>query len=200
MFVEKLTDMYHIDEITGMHYLMVAHWHHEPMNNPYHGFLKLACTEHQFNFLLWHEEDAARCQRSDDARIATAKRSIDLYNQQRNDSIEQMDECIADHLVRDQIESTGSLNTETPGSAVDRLSILALRIYHLNEQMQRSDVEPEHRVMVRQKLNRCKLQHEELSQSLKELLADIFSGRKRHRTYRQLKMYNDPTLNPYLYV
>ena len=191
---------YQIDQITGMQHLMVAHWHHQKMNNPYDGFVELACTEHQFNFLLWHEEDAARCQRSDDARIAAAKRSIDQYNQQRNDSIEKMDECIADLLVRDQIESTGSLNTETPGSAIDRLSILALRMYHLNQQVQRSDVDQEHRVAVLQKLNRCKLQHEELSRSLKELLADIFSGRKRHRTYRQLKMYNDPTLNPFLYA
>ena len=91
------------------------------------------------------------------------------------------------------------LNTETPGSVIDRLSILALRMYHFEEQLQRADVDEEHCQIVQQKLDICTRQHWELARSLRELLADILAGRKRHRTYRQLKMYNDSTLNPYLY-
>lgn len=192
--------MIEVEQLTGMQHLMVAHWHEKPLNNPYHGFLALACAEHQFNFLLWHEEDIARCPKVGDARIASAKRSIDGYNQQRNDWIERMDEAIADIVAQGRIDSAGPLNTETPGSAIDRLSIIALRIFHLEEQLQRSGVREKQRHAVRQKIEICRVQHGELSQSLRELLADIFAGRKRHRTYRQLKMYNDPNLNPYLYA
>lgn len=190
--------MIEVEQLTGMQHLMVAHWHEKPLNNPYHGFLALACKEHQFNFLLWHEEDLARCRKIGDARIASAKRSIDGYNQQRNDWIERMDEAIADIVDRQGIDSAGPLNTETPGSVIDRLSIIALRVFHLEEQLQRSGVREKQRQAVRQKIEICRLQQGELSQSLRELLADIFAGRKRHRTYRQLKMYNDPKLNPYL--
>src|SRR5690606_7307385 len=90
------------------------------------------------------------------------------------------------------------LNTETPGSAIDRLSILALRIYHLEEQLERTDVTADHLQSVERKLGICLIQHEDLSNSLQELLDDIVAGRKRHKTYRQLKTYNDPSLDPYL--
>lgn len=188
-----------VEQVTGMQHLLAVHWHHEPLDNPYQGFLELVCREHQFNFLLWHEEDVARCPHSSDVRIATAKRTIDKLNQQRNDAIEHMDDAIADIVEREQTLSRGPLNTETPGSVIDRLSILALRMYHFEEQLQRGDVDEEHCQNVQQKLDICTRQHGELARSLRELLADILTGRKRHRTYRQLKMYNDSTLNPYLY-
>ena len=92
-----------------------------------------------------------------------------------------------------------TLNTETQGSVIDRLSILALRIYHLQEQLERDDVTPEHVASVEKKLAICVIQHDDLSSALEILLKNIAAGRTRHRTYRQLKMYNDPTLNPYLY-
>ena len=91
------------------------------------------------------------------------------------------------------------MNTETPGCTIDRLSILALRVYHLREQLERDDVSQEHLDSVQQKIAICLLQRDDLKKSLSQLLDDIFAGRKRHRTYRQFKMYNDPTLNPYLY-
>ncbi len=91
------------------------------------------------------------------------------------------------------------LNTETPGSAIDRLSIMSLRIYHLEEQLARIDIDPIQRGKVEERLARCHAQHADLSQSLAELLDDIWSGRKLLKVYRQMKMYNDPTLNPYLY-
>jgi len=91
------------------------------------------------------------------------------------------------------------LNTETPGSAIDRLSIMSLRMYHLAEQLERQDVDQEHRQRVTERMERCRVQHADLSQSLIELLDDLKAGRKLLKVYRQMKMYNDPTLNPYLY-
>jgi hypothetical protein len=90
-------------------------------------------------------------------------------------------------------------NTETLGSTIDRLAILALRIYHLAEQRDRVDASPEHREAVERKLAIALAQHADLSSAAQQLADDLFSGRKRHKTYRQLKMYNDPAMNPYLY-
>ncbi len=192
--------MIDVMQITGMQHLMVAHWHVEQMENPYEDFLGIACEEHQYNYQLWHEEDIARSPDVGDARVASAKRVIDLANQKRNDAIERIDDAIAEQIEKQNIFAKGPLNTETPGSAIDRLSILALRLYHLEEQLERADIAESHCQSVIAKINICKIQHQELSRSLGELFADLFSGRKRHRTYRQLKMYNDPALNPYLYA
>lgn len=90
------------------------------------------------------------------------------------------------------------LNTETPGSVIDRLSILSLRSYHYQEQLERVDAGPEHQRMVAERLECCQRQFADLAFGLQELIDDIFAGRKRHQTYRQLKMYNDPSLNPVL--
>jgi hypothetical protein len=151
--------------------------------------------------LLWHEEDVARSPDVGDAKIAAVKRAIDGYNQKRNDAIEKID----DYLKR-EVETRGivvlptaRLNTETPGQAIDRLSILALRIYHMEDQLERSDATAEHLARVRVKLEILHIQHEDLSGSLQELFNDIFAGRNRLKLYRQFKMYNDPSLNPYLY-
>ena len=192
--------MMDVAQITGMQHLMVAHWHVGDMANPYEDFLGIACEQHQYNYCLWHEEDIARSPDLGDARVASVKRAIDLANQKRNDAIERLDDAIAQELLEQDVVSQGPLNTETPGSAIDRLSILALRLYHLEEQFKRTDAGEAHKQDVQLKINIGNLQHQELSLSLRELFADLFAGRKRHRTYRQLKMYNDPTLNPYLYV
>jgi hypothetical protein len=190
-----------VDQITAMQHETVTRWHAQPIDNPYTGFLAAACAQHAFNFQLWHEEDIARSPDVGDSRIAQVKRAIDRFNQQRNDGIEKLDDFITDELARLAITTPDGTpqNTETPGSAVDRLSIMSLRIYHMREQTERVDVSAEHLESVRRKLALCQLQHADLSRSLTELLADLFAGRKRHRTYRQFKMYNDPALNPYLY-
>jgi len=180
---------------------LVARWHHEPITNPFAGLLQSVCTQHEFNFLLWHEEDIARSRDVTDEQIANVKRAIDSYNQQRNDWIEKVDDVVTEMLEKESItpEAEAKLNTETPGSVIDRLSIMALRLFHMEEQLQRDDVGQDHIESVQQKIAICRLQQAELCQSLQELLDDIFAGKKRHRTYRQFKMYNDPTLNPYLY-
>ena len=125
----------------------VERWHAESIDNPYDGFLHAVCQQHQFNYLLWHEEDIARSPNAGDARIAAVKRAIDGYNQQRNDWIERLDMWLLVELKRLGVapRDDARLNTETPGSAIDRLSILALRIYHLDEQTRRTDASPLHR-------------------------------------------------------
>lgn len=193
--------MIDIAVITQMHRDTVERWHQVDVDNPYAGVLALACQQHAFNFLLWHQEDIARSPDVGDARIAEVKRAIDRYNQQRNDWIEKIDDWLSEQLAARGIKADPSLpmNTETPGSVIDRLSIIAIRIYHLDEQTQRSDASAEHLEKVRHRLAVCRLQRDELAAALVQLLSDIEAGRKRHRTYRQMKMYNDPTLNPYLY-
>jgi hypothetical protein len=154
-----------------------------------------------FNYLLWHEEDIARSPNVGDQRIAAVKRAIDGYNQKRNDGIEALDAW----LIRDLTDRgvvprpDARQNTETPGSTIDRLSILALRRYHMQEQVDRPDASDEHRAKARDRLAILAEQHHDLSTALGELLDDLFAGRKRLKVYFQFKMYNDPTMNPYLY-
>ncbi len=193
--------MINVQEITDLHAHTVALWHQQDVANPYTGLLQLVCEQHSFNYLLWHEEDVARSPNVGDARIAQVKRAIDGYNQKRNDGIEKLDAFFLQVLAEQKIEPQPGArqNTETPGSAIDRLSILSLRRYHMQEQADREDASQEHRDKARQRLTVCNDQHRDLSQSLVELLEDIFAGRKRLKVYFQFKMYNDPTMNPYLY-
>ena len=199
--------MHNVKAVVEMQIQCVARWHLEPVDNPFLeggstlSLMATACQQHQFNYLLWHEEDIARSPDVTDSEIAQVKRNIDRYNQARNDWIEKIDDWITADLesVSIQSENGARLNTETPGSAMDRLSIMALRIFHLDEQLARQDVDQQHLDKVNMRLAICRLQQSDLAKSLEELLADIYSGTKRHRTYRQMKMYNDATLNPYLY-
>lgn len=201
--------MIDVHAINQLHIHTVVQWHREPISNPYgdpndspNDVLPVVCQQHQFNYQLWHEEDIARSPDVSDADIAKVKRAIDKFNQQRNDWIERVDDWITADLQRLSVKvSEGAkLNTETPGSAIDRLSIMSLRIYHLEEQLERTDIDQAHIDKVTHRLAVCRLQFADLSHALSELLSDIYSGTKRHRTYRQMKMYNDPSLNPYLYA
>jgi hypothetical protein len=193
--------MIDVIQITALHRSTTQLWHKQEIENPFRDLLYLVCEQHKFNFLLWHEEDIARSRDVGDARIAAVKRAIDGYNQKRNDAIEKIDDYLKRELESRRIvpAETAKLNTETPGQAIDRLSILALRIYHMQEQVERENVDAEHRAIVGGKLDILRTQHEDLSAALEELLADTFAGRKRLKLYHQFKMYNDPMLNPYLY-
>ena len=192
--------MIDVSAITTLHRECTERWHHGPIDNPYRGFLHLVCEQHQRNFLLWHEEDKARDPTASDHEIAAVKRRIDRLNQERNDWIERLDESILKSLAAWGVRplTRAKLNTETPGAAIDRLSILALRIYHMEEQTQRTDVDDEHRERARAKLSILYQQYEDLSTALADLLADLFSGKRVMKVYRQFKMYNDPAYNPYL--
>ena len=193
--------MLDVKAIMALHRECVVRWHDEPIDLNTSGAMNIITTQFSFNFRLWHEEDIARSPDAGDKRIAQVKRNIDQLNQQRNDWIEKIDDWITEKLDTRGvvIDTAARLNSETPGSVIDRLSILALRIYHLQEQTERDDATPEHITAVAQKLTVCQHQQQDLANSLQELLDDIFAGRKRHQTYHQFKMYNDPNLNPYLY-
>jgi hypothetical protein len=192
--------MIEVSLILELHAQTVARWHDGAIDNPYEGFLRLVCEQHKFNFLLWHEEDLARSPEAGDARIASVKRAIDRYNQQRNDAIERLDDWLCAELARRAVSPSPAArrSTETPGSAIDRLSILALRIYHMAEQAERPDATAEHRATAEAKLAILLRQRADLSGALADLVADISVGRQRLTVYRQFKMYNDPALNPYL--
>jgi hypothetical protein len=193
--------MFRLEEITTLHRECVVRWHEQPVDQPHEGLLGLVCQQHAFNFLLWHEEDKARSREAGDSEIAAVKRAIDKLNQQRNDWIERIDDWISEELASRCVlpAADAPQNTETPGSTIDRLSILALRIYHLAEQRDREDASEEHRASVSRKLAVALAQQADLSRAAQRLADDLATGRKRHKTYRQLKMYNDATLNPYLY-
>jgi hypothetical protein len=193
--------MIRLDEVTGLQRDCTHHWHEQPVDQPHDGLLGLVCQPQAFNLLLSHEEDKARSREAGDREIAAVKRAIDKLNQQRNDWIERIDDAIGEELAsRCVLPAEGApRNTETLGSTIDRLSILSLRIYHLVEQCERADASAEHRQSVEGKLAIALAQLDDLSLAAQQLADDLLAGRKRHRTYRQLKMYNDPALNPYLY-
>jgi hypothetical protein len=196
---QTLIDVFAIAELQRA---AVARWHQQGLDNPFHDFLYLVCHQCSLNYLLWHEEDAARDPSASDTEIARVKRTIDQLNQQRNDFIEHLDRWLTSLLAARRIypRDQARVNTETPGSAIDRLAILALRIYHLEEQLTRSEGMIERRKVVTARLAACWQQHADLTRSLDELLGEIESGVKRHRIYQPLKLYNDPDFNPYLYM
>ena len=196
-----LVDFPTVKQLTHLQVETVARWHQEPISNAYEGIEQLVCQQHEFNYRLWHEEDTARSPSASDEEIANVKRAIDKLNQARNDMIEKVDDAITRRILDAGIVAPqdAPINTETAGSAIDRLSIMALRLYHYREQLERDGVTDEHREKVEQRVKLCEQQHQDLSFSLQQLLDDIFSGVKQHRTYRQMKMYNDPSLNPAIY-
>lgn len=180
----------------------LAFWHTDPAQYDTLGIqinpiaLELAYR----NYLLWHEEDKARRTDVDDSAIATVKRAIDRLNQQRNDLIEKLDEAIMEKLSKTVPEpATETINSETPGSIVDRISIMSLKVYHMDEDSRRDDIDDEHRQRSLHRLAVLKLQRFDLYTALGQLLEDYLSGKKKMKLYKQFKMYNDPSLNPELY-
>ena len=154
---------------------------------------------HRHNRLLWDEEDLARRRNVPDSEIAKNKRAIDGFNQRRNDAIERIDEQILNFYSRIPSASNSRMNSETPGSMIDRLSILSLKVRSMRQQTQRTDVGRSHIEECARKLDRLSEQRADLAACLDRLLADCASGAAHFKIYRQFKMYNDPALNPAIY-
>src|SRR5262245_2171432 len=167
-------------------------------------------TNHRFNCLLWAEEDLARRTQVSDAEIAANKRAIDGYNQARNDATERVDELLLVELglvdpasartdsPRSTVRAGARLSSETAGSMIDRLSILALKVHAMRLQTERRDVDDAHRNSSAGKLQRLQQQRNDLSDCLDALIGDCRDGRAYFKVYRQFKMYNDPRFNPAL--
>lgn len=147
----------------------------------------------------WHLEDIIRDPAIDPAEALQIKRRIDRSNQERTDMVEYIDSYLLDKYRGVNPLPDARLNTETPAWAVDRLSILALKIYHMARETERADVDEAHRAACRKKLDVLLTQQTDLSRAIEELIEDIEAGRKYMKTYKQMKMYNDPALNPVLY-
>jgi hypothetical protein len=184
---------------------VIANYHikdsiEQDFTNPYLGQLdSLLYHKCWIDTIQWHVEDLIREPEIDPTIGIQYKRLIDRLNQQRTDTVEKIDDYFLD-LYKDLIvDEYAKLNTESPAWAIDRLSILALKIYHMRVEASRNDIIEAKRQNCIQKLNILLEQREDLSSSIDELLFDISSGKKKMKVYRQMKMYNDSELNPVLY-
>jgi len=186
------------DEISQLQTHLTVRWHIESPAAFGTEFLRLVEENHLRNFQLWHEEDIARRDDLGSERVHQAKRAIDRFNQERNNFIEEMDKVLVAAL---QPKEAGvPRNSETPGMMIDRLSILSLKEFHMNEEAVREDASENHRATCGEKLSRIIRQRTDLTQCLGDLLTEVASGTKTFAVYYQFKMYNDPALNPQLYL
>lgn len=187
------------DTITALQRELTARWHKEASavtsRDP---FLKLVEENHIRNFTLWHHEDDARREDKGFEFVYHAKRAIDQNNQERNDFIEKMDKHLFG-LFGDRFSEDTPRNSETPGSIIDRLSIMALKEFHMREEADRTDADGKHRENCAFKLGVIQKQLHDLKTALGNLLTACAAGTRGFGVYFQFKMYNDPALNPALY-
>ena len=172
-----------------------------PICNPFEegtieNILYLKCW---IDTVQWHFEDIIRDPEIDPVEALALKRRIDKSNQDRTDLVEQIDSYFRELYKEVKVDADARINTESPAWAVDRLSILALQIYHMKEQAERTDATPEHVAKCKAKLSVLLEQQKDLSTAIDQLLEDIAAGRKYMKVYRQMKMYNDVDTNPVLY-
>jgi uncharacterized protein (UPF0335 family) len=187
-----------VDTIVRRQAEWVSRWHEKPTAPETDLPLSIVEQNHLMNFGLWHAEDTARRDDLGDDHVKQAKRTIDRCNQSRNDAIEKLDEWFLNHLP--PAKDSSPLHSETAGMIVDRLSIMALKIYHMKIEATRETAMEESRRKCSEKLARLEEQLADLKQCLKELLAEMQAGTRRFKIYRQMKMYNDAALNPQLYA
>jgi len=187
---EKSVNDYHVyDDIT------------RNPNNPFENksFEHLLYEKNWIDTVQWHYEDIIRDPDIDPSEGMKLKRLIDSSNQNRTEMVEYIDSYFLNLYSSVTTRENAKVNTESPAWAIDRLSILILKIYHMEEESNRKDVSEDHRNNCQKKLNVLIEQREDLSESIDQLLIDMSTGIKKMRVYKQMKMYNDESLNPVLY-
>ena len=189
IFNESITD-YHVKDNVDT-----------PIQNPYplKSIEYYLYLKNWIDTVQWHFEDIIRDPHIDPAEALLLKRRNDKSNQDRTDLVELIDSYFLDKFKAVTVLPDALINTESPAWAIDRLSILALKIYHMQQEVNRTDTNPEHHQQCEKKLNILLEQQKDLSTAIGQLLDDIAAGRKYMKVYKQMKMYNDPALNPVLY-
>ena len=172
-----------------------------PLENPYskESIEYYLCLKNWIDVVQWHLEDIIRNPEIDPEEALAIKRRIDKSNQERTDLVEMIDDYFLQKYANVEVKADATINTESPAWAIDRLSILAVKIYHMQQEVERKDASPEHVAKCREKLRILLEQRADLSMAITQLLSEIESGKKYMKVYKQMKMYNDPALNPVLY-
>lgn len=170
------------------------------VENPFApGTIEHTLLQNWIDAVQWHLEDIIRDPQIDPVEALALKRRIDKSNQDRTDMVEELDTYFREKYSDVKVAADATINTESPAWALDRLSILALKIYHMQAEVDRTDATPEHLAKCRGKLAVLLEQRADLTTAINQLLDDIAAGRKYMKVYRQMKMYNDPATNPVLY-
>ena len=189
IFIESIDDYHRTDNVDT------------PIHNPYpvKSIEYYLYLKNWIDTVQWHFEDIIRDPNINPEAALVLKRRIDKSNQDRTDLVELIDSYFLDKYKDVTPVEGATINTESPAWAIDRLSILALKIYHMRNEVERTDTTPEHHAQCEKKLNVLLEQKKDLSTAIDQLIADIEAGRKYMKVYKQMKMYNDPALNPVLY-
>lgn len=189
VFEKSIQDYHQFDDVN------------QPVNNPYEkGSIEhLLYAKNWVDTVQWHYEDIIRDPQIDPVAALVLKRKIDASNQVRTDMVEYIDSYFLDKYKNVQVKPNAKINTESPAWAMDRLSILALKIYHMHEEATRTDASDDHKAKCQAKLNVLLEQKQDMFTSISQLIEDIENGDKFMKVYKQMKMYNDEELNPVLY-
>lgn len=189
IFEQSIADYHKVDNVDT------------PINNPYplKSIEYYLYLKNWIDTVQWHLEDIIRAPEIDPTEALSIKRRIDKSNQDRTDLVELIDSYFLDRYKDLKVAPDATINTESPAWAIDRLSILALKLYHMQQETERTDTTDQHRTQCLNKLHILQEQQKDLSCAIDQLLVDIEAGRKYMKVYKQMKMYNDPNLNPVLY-
>ncbi|HEY4538668.1 MAG TPA: DUF4254 domain-containing protein [Faecalibacter sp.] len=191
IFNQSINDYHKFDDVN------------KPIENPYDESNLLEHLLYKKNWIdtvQWHLEDIIRDPQIDPVEALSLKRWIDKSNQERTDMVEYVDSWFLQQYADVEVKADAKINTESPAWAVDRFSILSLKVYHMQQEVDRTDATPEHIAACQAKLDVLKQQHIDLSTAIEELLEDFKAGNKYMKVYKQMKMYNDESLNPVLYA
>ena len=191
--------MISVDDIVKKQARDIADWHDGISSNEKDTPFTFIQENNHWNYQLWHEEDITRRPDIDPVEMVAAKRKIDYYNQQRNNAMEKIDKWVANLLKDKQHPYNHKMHSETPGMMIDRLSIMALKKYHMCEEGIRESATGKHRKKCSNMVMILNLQIGDLSKCLADVFTQLERGELQFRVYKQMKMYNDPTLNPQLY-